>query len=727
MRFCLTFFVAFSLTFQNVFAANVDIRTQKEFVTRYLKSAGLNGKNRTYKDLDLFLSVHLPADTYKIYSPKLKKMGTKKLPSFSVSTITNSEGLEAVKLVLTDEGKTTAVELNPNRLQSMSESALRVDGVSLSMNDILNPQVAQSKYFQKYPNKKSSLSKSSSTFDNPYADNSSYGGNFLIPDKNYWKQMTPEQKANFIIELRQLWIASQKVREAFAKDSSATLLKKTNESFASLNPRSSYDKIEVVLRLIMGEAQANQFGGPSKSSLLISTSGKNYCINLGLVGKTISNRCVHPSKLNDKEIKNDPLLISQKKLANSSGCDQGSSACNPNLYFDIKRNTPICVSQGTANIGKNGTHYGGECEINSPLFPPRERNFGQDIEDMFKVDPSSVTPELLNKIRAEMMSKNGSVEKNAELLNYLKEFTEKFIKSKTSNSEDDSFSSVVNAFYNDINRDLSVCKTMFAGGVFNKIKIQKEKGSAVDASTQIGACHALLKRKLSFDIGLGQLCPRVFAKKGATNSDLSLIDQPSSYPADIRCDEAIITPPPTTNDEKVSEVVSQFEVKCIDVNGATIQNCKEEQNALPGAVVPPVKESSFTCGPYTLYCTGPALLAAYLLLRDDDKDKKKSASCPPGSTPVGIQCFKTASCPTGSTDVNGVCVKPGICTDGSIMVNGACTFNCPTGMVKNSNGICMIQYFCPGTNKSVTSLTDCSEGTTGTTGGGSVGGVPTTK
>lgn len=749
MRFILSHILSFSLVFQMSASAFADVKRQKEHIAQYLQSAGFNGKGKTYKDLDLFLSVHLPENTYNLYKNDIKKMGSKPLPKISFSTIKNGEGVDAVKLILTENKKTHVIELNPNDLQSMSETAVRADGVALSLADLIDPKKIETKYLAKYPNK-SSLS--SDPFNNPYADNSSFGGNFLIPDKAYWAKLSPEQKANFIIELRKLWIASQKVREVFAKNKSASADKSVPtveklEAFLQLlieradaqaaigvkknAPKKVENSNEPKPTPVVSEAQkttpaasqkTTDYGGASKSNLLIATSGKGYCINRGFIGKTSNSLCRHPSTLSDTEIKNDPLLQQQKASALSSCSSSEGVACNPNIYIG-PNGTNICTPS-SPGYGKKASHFSGECESNSPLYPPSDR-FGAELDEKLRMNPGAIDPKLLgdlqesllNKLRAKdgMTKADGSP--NTEDMAAMKKLTEDFIKYKSGFKDDDSFFNVVNTFYNDINQDLQVCQAMFKNeSTYTKASGKKAGQKNIDASEQLGACQALLVRKLSFDIGLGQLCPQVFAKQGRTNSELSSITTKATYSKEKNgsCLKANVTPPQPTPIE-----VNQKPIVTID---CTTKPCHTPTQ------VPPItaenqkqEEQSGFCTNHLMLCIGGAALAGGLLGYLLAKDNKKGSKCPAGTVSSGNTCIKSFVCENGSVNVSGNCIKTGVCPTGALMVNGKCEYSCPAGMVKTASG-CAIQYICPGTGTAVTNLDSCTEGGSGS-GGGSVGGT----
>lgn len=752
MRFILSHILSFSLIFQFSASAFADVKLQREHVAQYLQSAGFNNKGKTYKDLDLFLSVHLPENTYNLYKNDLKKMGNKPLPKISFSTIKNGEGVDAVKLILTEDKKTHVIELNPNYLQSMNETAIRADGVALSLADLIDPKKIGAKYLAKYPNKSSV---SSDPFNNPYADNSSFGGNFLIPDKAYWARLSPEQKAKFIIELRKLWIASQKVREVFAKNKTASLEKSAPslekfEAFLQLlieradaqavmggkakeqkKPSSSNNgnnaasatpaqKTPPATLQPSASAKATDYGGASPSTLLIATSGKGYCINRGYIGKTSNSLCRHPSTLSDAEIKNDPLLQQQKASALSTCSSSEGLACNPSIYMGSRGN--ICTAS-TAGYGKKATHFSGECESNSPLYPPSER-FGAELDEQLRMNPGAIDPKLLgdlqesllNKLRAKdgMTKSDGSPD--TEGMAAMKKFTEDFIKNKSGFKDDDSFFNVVNAFYNDINQDLQVCQAMFKSeSTYKKASGKKAGQKSIDASEQLGACQALLVRKLSFDIGLGQLCPQVFAKEGRTNSELSSITTKAAYSKESgSCLKANVSP------------IQALPVEVKEKPIVTI-DCENNKCHTP-TQVPPLtpeeqkkEEEAGFCTKHMMLCLGGAALAGSLLGYLLAKDNNKNTKCGPGTTPSGNSCIKSFVCENGSVNVSGNCIKTGICTGDAIMVNNKCTYNCPPGMAATPKG-CAIQYVCPGTGIAVTNLNDCTEGGTGS-GGGSVGGT----
>lgn len=722
MRFILSHILSFSLVFQMSASAFADVKRQKEHIAQYLQSAGFNGKGKTYKDLDLFLSVHLPENTYNLYKNDLKKMGSKPLPKISFSTIKNGEGVDAVKLILTENKKTHVIELNPNELQSMNETAIRADGVALSLADLIDPKKIETKYLAKYPNK-SSLS--SDPFNNPYADNSSFGGNFLIPDKAYWAKLSPEQKANFIIELRKLWIASQKVREVFAKNKSASAEKSVPtiekfETFLQLlieradaqasvgsNREASKETQLIAKPVVPRSQQTTDYGGASKSVLLIATSGKGYCINRGLIGKNGPTSCRHPATLDDSEIRQDPILKKQKEIALSAGCQSGSYACNPYIYSSSSGT--ICSLSGSAYSPNKASHFSGGCESGSPLLPPSNR-YNEELDQSLKLNPGTINEEVIKNLRDEVINKlrakdlmtkpDGTT--NLENLKAMKDFTDNFIRSRGGWNDDESFFDVVNMFYNEINQDLQVCQAMFKNkSTYTKASGKKAGQKDIDASEQLGACQALLVRKLSFDIGLGQLCPQVFAKQGRTNSELSSITTKATYSKEHgSCLKANVTPPQPTPIE-----VTEKPIITID---CTTKPCHTPTPAPPiTAEDQKQEEQSGFCTNHLMLCLGGAALAGGLLGYLLAKDNKK-----------GSKSFK---CENGSVNVSGNCIKTGICTGDAIMVNGKCEFNCPPGMAKTSKG-CAILYICPGTGTAVTNLDSCTEGGSGS-GGGSVGGT----
>jgi hypothetical protein len=146
-----------------------------------------------------------------------------------------------------------------------------------------------------------------------------------------WKLMTPEQRAQYVLNMRLMW------NDAHSVLLEAKKINKKNKSAALNN----------IFILFVQKVMAAS-----------ASDGRN-CLIAGYVIPDNSQVCDH------KKIKSSYSESMIFKDA-SAFCKGSQIACNP-LVFGTPNGTPICITPSSNNDFQIGTHYEGPCERNNHL------------------------------------------------------------------------------------------------------------------------------------------------------------------------------------------------------------------------------------------------------------------------------------------------------------------------------------------------------------------------
>lgn len=751
MRFFTTWLCVFLFTFEPLLQAQAAERYNKAEAYELFKAMsylGKDGKVQTYGDLYVFVETNMPQRITQRYAEFLLRHRNKKLPQIEVSALKDRDGKEIPKIVFSEGGVSHTLELTQDEAVFA-----KINGVPLSFQDINLVTPALVKVANKYPHLGRNLQnhpvmKSGvRVLLNPHGENSTFGGNYMTPTKEEWKHMKAKDRAEFVIQVRRLWNASQQVSYGpFKNKKTAALENENSERFASLpflHP--------LILKALVGaEVEAVNLNKNSSDAYYPPENSK--CIIAGYIGLIQNHVCVHPADLSKKQI--DSAGIGNQRIPQ---CDQGFKACNVSFYASA--NGMNCVDidrKSKPKSGQNATHWAGICERSSPLDSTSEQKASGKMGDelsKIEIDPAQgVSADLAKKIQSAIEKDAGGKDKILELTRrYLTDqLSDANLFDKNGNIKNDQFDNImsqVETFYTDIDSKLAVCVDM------HKALNSSNKKASIDFAQQRGACQQLFRRKLAFDFSMQHLCPAVF-KDSNFNVDLVKNKKGSNSgnkcemsPAQVVTSTVAQTLPPVTTQGKAN---SGF-TNCRGVkDGYTLRWnseaeecwCHSEKDGVLTAekkatssgdnqyscasvvnVSGEVKDDDFNWWPLIALGAG---IGGYLLGK-----KNSDKTCPAGSTRQGNTCILPPVCDTqlypnatlvnktcvlpikcepGTSLIDKECIKPGQCPGGTEKVGDKCLIICPPNSKRGENGTCIPGFLCPRTNTVVYDLADCTEG-----------------
>lgn len=459
-------------------------------VEGFLKATGLNRSHLTYGEFYKNISQFVPADALKELAPWFKQNSKGKMPKVSVSTFKDKDSKTKYRLTLS-EGKI----VRTFTLYGETENIIQYGNMPMAQADIFSVSDVAKKIYAvdrhaRDPKVEEQINYRAMTWKPAPQDPNQYTGSFVLPTYEHYKKMTPYQRAEFIVRTRELWVAGKQAEFMLNKKKIASLeIPRFNDFF---------------MQALLGqtaEAKSETISGKT-----FYTGAQGECIDSGYAGKFSAKGCISPA-------------VKQEDIE-SFGAPGCKSICNPLIYGLNSNGKAHCSVKGNRQIA---THWEGPCDSAARLssekyildndINPNKLNLDdpKSQEALVKKLEGSIAEEDIKKhtqaLLQSMMSGKSSNDKinNSEIND--------FFDGKNSNEEfQKRFSTAVQSFYSEIAVALNACSTFdFGDDLLKKGKVLAKD----DGSQQLNACRQLWRRKLAFDIGLGQIC------KSAAKSDKS--------------------------------------------------------------------------------------------------------------------------------------------------------------------------------------------------------------
>lgn len=289
---------------------------QKKLINQYLKETGLSTKKMTVGEYWRMVRHVYPAPLQKSLDLWVSINRNEMMPTIEASNIKDSTGSEQVRLTLSQGGQTTNLTFTGDE-----EKPMKVNGVSFTFKELMN--------YNSFNDLARKLSKEDTTLGKNLkkGTQSSISKNGVLTFEEY-KNLSPRQKAEYMVRLRQTMAAAQRVFKAVYGE----------QAFNDLNK-----KYEWALRSVFGdEAQAAG-----------SLTGKPCIVAgyLSIYGE--SGTCGGSSQ--------GAADLSNKMQASGASCAGNGVACNPMVYGFQEGGSAYCVPRAKVKYATR------ECNEASPL------------------------------------------------------------------------------------------------------------------------------------------------------------------------------------------------------------------------------------------------------------------------------------------------------------------------------------------------------------------------
>lgn len=434
-------------------AQGVAAEKQSEYITKTqvqnaLIEMGLN-KSMTFGEFYKKNKSLYPERVQKIFEEYLAEYKNAPMPQFDLGTAKSSDGLIIPVLRLSQKG-----QLHNIQIFGETEKYARFNNTTLTQNDLINFDDALIRIAA--GDMKLRKTNSTSSVNSPKG--------FPTLTKEAWVQLTPEQRAGYVISMRLLYNDAHGVLLAAGQNKKTAPTKKSKKfSFFdflfSNDAQAAPDGPEVIYD--EGSGFSNQGPAASSSSAVTSTdNGSGSCLVAGYVTKYKGKVCKYDEM---KAEYKDARTIAGKAFAVCGN----KIACNP-LVFGTPGGQPICIDRANNADVQIATHYEGPCErgnhTNSKIKFLNNENDKQGRYDSANVTKSAA------QIRAEALK-----EQEASMFQETKDFVAGVLKFK---------SPELASLFNSNNPNEEVIKQL--------LQIQKDFNSEIAQATE--ACKNASKK-----------------------------------------------------------------------------------------------------------------------------------------------------------------------------------------------------------------------------------------
>ena len=631
--------------------ANQD-QMSKAQLEQIVQQLGLN-KSMTFGEYYKKNKEYYPPRVQKMVEQLLVRFKDEPMPQFVVGSSKNSKGETIATLRI--NGKD---QLSNLQFLGEPDKFVKFDNTNLSEEDIANFDDMFAKlYFTDASHRKgygdaltSPKTMKKTTAKTVVKPETTYQGLPKIT-KEYWKKMTPMQRAQTVMNMRLLHAGAQEVLDA--KQISSKKGKKTSSlEGGTASPLHKWNNFFAML----DTANADEVGTKCVVAGYIGTYGTN-------------NRCNYPASVK------------------VSGCNY---PCNPTIYGFDGGGKQFCL--GNSAELQTATHFGGGCDSKMPLTTVKLSLPASDAKK-----DSSRYQDVIEKNKAQALSSPGVMDNTKKyldsMLNGKPELRDAFQKGNITaellselQKIQSQFDSTIAAARADCAADASktqydknfwgACDQLHKRFLFVAAYLEKnpgcKDGGKVDESTLTCSCPS------GSGVAPGSACAVPPTPPGPTPgaSETPVVNPPSDGGG--QCD-------PSCKGSEVCEKTAG------DADGAEVWECK-----VPGGGSDKDKKGSFWSGlwngvkkiaPWVL--GGVALYAAWKIFFKVKKPELKPAAdaCPNGTIP-----------PCGS-----VCAAPQ-----AMLASGSCGCPaCPPGQTMTNASSCLCE-----TSSATTTLYVCADGVT---------------
>lgn len=290
---------------------------QKKLINQFLKETGLTTKKMTVGEYWRMVRHVYPASLQKQLDLWVSLNRNEMMPSIEATSFKDSNGVEQVRLTMTNSGQSASLTFTGNE-----DQPLKLNGVSLSKKELLNY------------NSFNDLARKLSKQDAALGKTLKKGSQSLVSSAGVltfaeYSRLSPRQKAEYLVRLRETMEAAQRVYQVVYGE----------QAYQEINK-----KYEWALRAVFGEdveAKGSSLTGkPCIVAGYLSVYGENESCGGGSQGGAD---------------------LSNKMQANKAACSNNGVACNPMVYGFDKGGSAYCVSRSDV---KYATRV---CNSKSPL------------------------------------------------------------------------------------------------------------------------------------------------------------------------------------------------------------------------------------------------------------------------------------------------------------------------------------------------------------------------
>jgi hypothetical protein len=321
-----------------------NFKVDKEGVQSFLKYTGVGGKKKVSVG-EYYQKVRgmYPRPLRDELDMWVQLNRNELMPEVQVTTYKNAEGKEQIRLLVSKEGQTATLAYN----NDSDDKYLKFNNTYIAKGDILYHDQLTRKLVTYDAATKKDLQKKGRV------------GRLKNPVKlsyEEYRRMTPRQRAEYMVRLRELIEAAQDVEQAFNGKETANNTANSYEFFAqwAMGLKAEAAGTTTPDREVRGA----RVGGPCIVSGYSSKYGENFSC-----GGTHTGR---------------EDLIAQMKVFGGGQCPDGSVSCNPLLYGRSSSGSAYCVKAGKAL--QDATY--GPCQKASPLKTAADKK--RLIEDFMK-------------------------------------------------------------------------------------------------------------------------------------------------------------------------------------------------------------------------------------------------------------------------------------------------------------------------------------------------------
>lgn len=292
----------------------------------------------------------------------------------------------------------------------------------------------------------------------PTASNKSARFEYPTVTQESWKKMTPQDRANYMINLRQLWNDARTVLFEIEKNKSGRSKK-----------NSSLDKLDLLWKTLI---EQNADAAPITKKIKVIDRARNDIVEKPITTPGDSQSCLvagYATSYNSQYCDHEKIDATYLKIPNvekaMSFCVKPKIACNP-IVFGTPNGVPICIDPQRSNKDfQIATHYEGPCERNNHLSS-KIKFLADENKQKGRYENNTV----ITDIRAEVMKEqNGNYKATEDFLNGLLKFQgagdNLFTSSKPiDQSTIDKIIEIKNQFEHDIGEAISSCKASSSEG-----------------------------------------------------------------------------------------------------------------------------------------------------------------------------------------------------------------------------------------------------------------------
>jgi hypothetical protein len=668
--------VMFPVT-QGQAAQNETTKISKAQVQSAIAQLGLN-KSMTLGDFYKKNKDLYPARLQSQLESFIKDNADYVMPTFDVTSVKNSAGQDIPTVRLSKDAELVNIQIYGD-----SEKYVKFNNTNLTEIDIINFKDMFLKLNNGDANLRKQLERSESTTANKFKG-------FSAVTKEVWSGMSARDKAEYILNMRQLWSDAQKVLILNDKK----LNRKTSQFeyfWNQIFQESEAAPIKKIVAIKPKPPAAAVSVVRADSGTTVEANSEN-CLVAGYVSSYAKGSC-GVSALQDA-YKDEKGAVNPVISKAQAQCGSGQIACNPFVY-GLPSGKAICLTVKDPKF-QIATHANGPCDMASPLGTTVDfLNKDLKNKDRYSAENLKSNPEQLAAEYKKQQASN-----SAYVENYLNGFLPAGIDfSKEIDGKIlEQIVNIKSAFDNDISKAKESCMAAAANKYNEKnfwgacdqlqrrflfvAEFLKEKPGCKDGSTMDPGTLKCLCPDKSTEVNPGAKCPIVTDVK----------------PTPVKPGEPTVI---TSSDSSKPEPCKEF---AVNENGAKV--CIDK----PAVDKAPKKDGGWfgSIGGFFKkalpWLIGGAVVFAMYKLWSPKKPKLNSAgdSCPNGSVPP---CGQVCTAPL--SNVNGICVcascPPGqsltnaaTCTCSTTTTGGTTTVTCPDGTTQAATlALCpATQYTC---------------------------------